>query len=131
MWPFRPDWVVLVCYASLNVVDFLVNQMTNDEHSHQYVSHKWITLVCVGNGISILYYVTFWHSKAKTNTFIKYHTPVYDWKYAIKKHQYNGKNNDKHHSKNHKFHRKMIQSSIETFPVPTICHIIVIAVLFC
>ena len=57
------------------------------------------------------YYVTFWHSKAKTNTLIKYHIQVYDLKYAIKKHQHNGKNNDKHHSKNHTiFNRKMIQS---------------------
>ena len=49
--------------------------------------------------IEQFYYVTFWHSKVKTNTFIKYHTPVYDEKYTIKMHQYNGKNNDKHHSK--------------------------------
>ena len=30
--------------------------------------------------IEQFYYVTFWHSKVKTNTFIKYHTPVYDKK---------------------------------------------------
>ena len=34
--------------------------------------------------IEQFYYVTFWHSKVKTNTFIKYHTPVYDKKYTIK-----------------------------------------------
>ena len=28
--------------------------------------------------IEQFYYVTFWHSKVKTNTFIKYHTPVDD-----------------------------------------------------
>ena len=49
------------------------------------------------------YYVTFWHSKVKTDTFIRYHIQVYDLKYTIKKHQYNGKNNDKHHIKNHNF----------------------------
>ena len=53
--------------------------------------------------IEQFYYVTFWHSKVKPNTFIKYHTPVYDKKYTIKKHQYNGKNNDKHHSKKNNF----------------------------
>ena len=35
--------------------------------------------------IEQFYYVTFWHSKVKKNTFIKYHTPVYDKKYTIKK----------------------------------------------
>ena len=53
--------------------------------------------------IEQFYYVTFWHSKVKTDTFIKYHIQVYDLKYTIKKHQFNGKNNDKHHSKNHNF----------------------------
>ena len=47
--------------------------------------------------IEQFYYVTFWHSKVKTDTFIKYHIQVYDLKYTIKKHQFNGKNNDKHH----------------------------------
>ena len=47
--------------------------------------------------IEQLYYVT-----GKTNTFIKYHTLVYDKKRTIKKHQYNRKNNNKHHSKKHK-----------------------------
>ena len=60
--------------------------------------------------IEQFYYVTFWHSKVKTNTFIKYHTQVNDQKYTIKKHQYNGKNNDKHHSKTTISNRKMIQS---------------------
>ena len=60
--------------------------------------------------IEQFYNVTFWHSKVKTNTFIKYHTSVYDKKYTIKKRQYYGKNNDKHHSKNTTFNRKMIQS---------------------
>ena len=53
--------------------------------------------------IEQFYHVTFWHSKVKTNTFIKYHTPVYDQKHIIKRHQYNSKNNDKYHNKNQKF----------------------------
>ena len=53
--------------------------------------------------IEQFYYVTFWHSKVKTDTFIKYHIQVYDLKYTIKKHQFNDKNNDKHHSKKHNF----------------------------
>ena len=59
--------------------------------------------------IEQFYYVTFWHSKVKPNTFIKYHTPVYDKKYTIKKHQYNGKNNDKHSKKNTTFNRMSTQ----------------------
>ena len=35
--------------------------------------------------IEQFYYVTFWHSKVKTNTFIKYHTPAYGQKHTIKK----------------------------------------------
>ena len=35
--------------------------------------------------IEQFYNVTFWYSKVKTSTFIKYHTPVYDKKYTIKK----------------------------------------------
>ena len=53
--------------------------------------------------IEHFYYITFWHSKVKTNTFIKYHIPVYDQKHTMKRHHYNGKNNDMHHSKTHKF----------------------------
>ena len=30
-------------------------------------------------------YVTFWHSKLKTDPFIKYHIQVYDLKYTITK----------------------------------------------
>ena len=41
--------------------------------------------------IEQFYYVTFWHSKVKTDTFIKYHIQVYDLKYTIKQHQFNGK----------------------------------------
>ena len=48
--------------------------------------------------IEKFYYVTFWHSKVKTDTFIKYHIQVYELKYTIKKHQFDGKHNDEHHS---------------------------------
>ena len=51
--------------------------------------------ICIGIGcdhvwmlpymIEQFYYVTFWHSKVKTDTFIKYHIQVYDLKYTIKK----------------------------------------------
>ena len=53
------------------------------------VTHPFPQSVVVWQGFTDLieqsYYVTFWHSKVKTNKFIKYHTPVYDKEYTIKK----------------------------------------------
>ena len=73
-------------------------------------------LVWVGVSVQIyrlivqFYYVFFWHSKVKTDTFIKFHIQVYDLKYTIKKHQFNDKKMTSTTVKTTIFDRKMIQS---------------------
>ena len=51
-----------------------------------YFSHIPQPVTQIVLSIEQFYYVTFWHSKVKTDTFIKYHIQVYDLKYTIKKH---------------------------------------------
>ena len=57
-----------------------------------------------GNIILIeqLYYDIFWHSKVNKYIYKISHSSIWSQTHN-EKHQYNGKNNDKHHSKNYKF----------------------------